>query len=250
MNNRLQIIIDNKYRELEDKKQSLCHTSFKNQLQKNGLSVIAEVKRASPSKGDFSEIENPVELATQYVTAGAAAVSVLTDEKFFKGSLDDLHAVSRALNQHDVAILRKDFIVDARQVAEAVVVGASAVLLIVAVLGERLKKFVELCKLHGIDALVEVHDETECAMAIAAGAEIIGINNRNLKTFDVDIETAFLLKSKIPENIITIAESGILNPELAQRYYQAGFDAVLVGEMLVKADDPKILIREMRGEDA
>lgn len=247
--NKLDEIIENKYAEVSVIKNTFTKASFKKNLQKPGLSIIAEVKRASPSKGDLSDIQDPVALASKYANAGAQAISVLTDEKYFKGTLSDMQKVSQSLCAKDVAVLRKDFIVDSYQVAEGVAAGASAVLLIVAVLGERLASFISLCKLLEIDALVEVHDETECNIAINASAEIIGINNRNLKTFEVNTDTAFAIIKNIPEGVVTVAESGVKDPNLAQQYYQAGFDAVLVGEMLVTSGDPGQLIKKMRGDN-
>lgn len=221
--------------------------SFKSALRNNKeLAVIAEIKRQSPSKGKIAEIKNPVELALKYVQGGANAISVLTDEKFFNGSLDDLQKVSATLKQYPCPVLRKDFIIHEIQIAEAIAYGADAILCIVAVLGNHSKRLLDYARKMGIEVIVEVHNIDELNIALDSGAEIIGVNNRNLSNFEVETQNAFDLINKIPDNIIKIAESGILEPKLAQRYYQSGFDAVLIGEGLVKSENPENFIKNCK----
>lgn len=244
MHNRLQKILAEKAQELARLK---CpRKSLKAALRQTQLSVIAEIKRASPSKGELAEISDPCALAERYVAGGAAAISVLTDQPFFGGCLEDLENVSKALRYHPQPILRKDFLIDPLQIAEAFFKGADAVLLIVAVLGDQTAEFLKVTKSYGMEALVEVHTLAELELAIAAGAEMIGINNRNLETFEIDIETAFKLKAALPAHIISVAESGILEANLAGQYRQAGFDAVLIGEALVKASSPEVFLEACR----
>lgn len=215
---------------------------FMQSLARPGMQVIAEVKRKSPSKGLLAAIQDPLVLATEYAQSGAAAISVLTDEFGFSGSILDLKAVAATVS---AAVLRKDFILHPIQIAEAIYYGAKAVLLIVAVLGEQTKRFVELCALMGIDALVEVHNKDELAIALAAKASIIGINNRNLQTFSVDIDNALRLREFLPEEVVCVAESGIKDVATARLYRDAGFDAVLIGEALVTANSPAAFIKEI-----
>lgn len=222
---------------------------FKQALQGPKLAVIAEIKRASPSKGALAPIADPVALANTYISAGAQALSILTDEHFFHGSLQDLSKVAQARGEQKTPILRKDFIIDPIQIAQAVVAGADAVLAIVAVLGSETKAILQTAKSMGIEVLVEVHTEEEVAIAVESGAEIIGVNNRDLTSFHVDVDRAFQLLSHIPQGIISVAESGIQMPDLARAYHQAGFDAVLVGEALVTAQSPASFLQEVYGDD-
>ena len=210
--------------------------SFQQVLQAPGLSVIAEIKRKSPSRGDLANIADPVELAQAYIAGGAAAISILTDECFFNGYLQDLQAVATACKQSPTPLLRKDFIIDECQIAEAVYAGADAILAIVAVLGSRTKSILRTAKSMNIDVLVEVHTLAELNLAIDSGAQMIGINNRDLTTFAVNCDHSFALIEQIPDSIICVAESGIRTPDLARNYHQVGFDAVLIGEALVTAD--------------
>ncbi len=216
---------------------------FRDALQAGGLSVIAEIKRKSPSAGEINEIVDPVRLAKEYVAGGASAISVLTDRVGFGGSLQDLKRVAAAV---DVPVLRKDFVIDIKQIAEAKKAGASAILLIVAVLGKKTQAFINACEDIGLDALVEVHDEAELEIALEAGAEIIGVNSRNLKTFEVNLSIAKKLARNIPEGIIKVAESGIKSPRMAQEMSQALYDGVLVGQALVEAKDRMAFLREMK----
>ncbi len=199
------------------------------------LAVIAEVKRRSPSKGDIDSVLDPRQLAAEYAQGGASCVSVLTDEPHFGGSTADLLAVRSAI---DLPVLRKDFTVSVRDVYDARIMGADAVLLIVAALSDG-----ELATLHAtaqdmfLDVLVEVHDENEMHRALAVGATLIGVNQRDLHTFAVDGNRAVRVGRAIPPGVVAVAESGITGPEDARRCADAGFRAVLVGEYLVRSTD-------------
>ncbi len=209
----------------------------------NGVKVIAEVKRSSPSKGALAMIADPAGVARDYEVGGASAISVLTERRRFGGSLADLSAVRAAV---DVPVLRKDFIVSSYQVWEARAYGADLVLLIVAALDQdTLVGLLERTRSLGMTALVEVHDEGEAASAIAAGARVIGVNNRNLKTLDVDRSTFGRVSQMIPQDIITVAESGIRGPLDVMEVGRASADAVLVGESLVIGDDPRSAVSDL-----
>ena len=216
--------------------------SFLKALQKPGLSVIGEIKRKSPSKGDINLHLNALSLAKEYESGGAAAVSVLTDEEGFGGTIEDLVTVKKGV---EIPVLQKEFIIDPVQISQAVAIGADAVLLIVRALGDRLKEFLDLCNKQGIDALVEVHNQQEIELAMTAGAKIVGINNRDLKSFKVDLSTSEQSVNSIPRECVRVAESGVRSVADARRMYEAGFDAVLVGEALVTSTDPRTMIREM-----
>lgn len=218
-------------------------------LSSDALAVIAEVKRASPSRGALAEIPDPAALASAYVAGGAAAVSVLTEPRWFRGSLDDLAAVCGAVN---VPVVRKDFVVTPYQVWEARAAGAAAVLLIVAALDDA-----ELLELRaeaneaGLETLVEVHDAAEAARAGRAAAEgapaplVVGVNARDLATLDVDPERFALLRAALPEGAVTVAESGIRGAADVSRLRALGADAVLVGELVATADDPQAAVRAL-----
>ncbi|PHQ82472.1 MAG: indole-3-glycerol phosphate synthase [Coxiella sp. (in: Bacteria)] len=217
--------------------------AFKAALQTDGLSVIAEVKRKSPSKGALATITDPIDLAERYAQGGASAISVLTDAFGFNGSIEDLALIAAHVS---CPVLRKDFVIDELQLVEATMRGASAALLIVAVLGDKTAKFIQSCHRFGLDALVEVHNKDELAIAIDAQADIIGVNNRNLETFEVDINNALDLYPAIPSEAVTIAESGIADAHIAQQFKTCGYDAVLIGEALVRSDDPSQFIHQLR----
>ena len=201
-----------------------------------GVSVIAEVKRSSPSKGPLADIPDPAALATAYQRGGAAAISVLTERRRFGGSLDDLRAVRAAVT---IPVLRKDFIVTSYQLWEARAAGADLALLIVAALEQPLLEelHAEAASL-GLTPLVEVHDEDEVERAVAAGARLVGVNARNLKTLEVDRTTFGRVARCIPDGVVTVAESGIRGPEDVAGLVREGADVVLVGETLVKGGDP------------
>ncbi len=226
--------------ELPIKKDNL----FKRALSSSSLAVIAEIKRKSPSKGTIASIINPADLAQRYISGGASVLSILTDKCFFDGDIQDIIQVKKT--HSSVPILRKDFIIDEIQIAEALVAGASAILCIVAVLGTKTKSLLNYARSLGLDVLVEIHDENELDIALESGADIIGINNRNLNTFIVDTERSLQLVEKIPTSIIKVAESGITTPVMAREYHQAGFNAVLIGEALVRSPYPEQFIRECR----
>ncbi|HVX54252.1 indole-3-glycerol phosphate synthase TrpC [Nocardioides sp.] len=210
-----------------------------------GSSVIAEVKRKSPSKGRLAEIDDPAGLASRYAAGGAAAISVLTERRRFGGSLDDLRAVRAAV---DVPILRKDFIVDAYQLVEGRAAGADLALLIVAALpGDQLRRLHDEARELGLTVLVEVHDEAETERAVELGAELIGVNARNLKTLAVDDDTFGRLAPRIPDDRVKVAESGIFSAADVQRYVDQGARVALVGEALVKDGDPETAVKSMTG---
>lgn len=231
---------------LQGKKQRGSIKSLKKSLNCSSLAVIAEIKRRSPSKGSLALINDPRALAKSYVTGGASALSVLTDELFFGGKLDDLAHIAATLHHESLPILRKDFIIDEVQIAEAIAAGADAILCIVAILGKKTSMLINHAKEMGIEVLVEVHNQAELEIAFISGAEIIGVNNRNLSTFAVDTECAFNMIESIPHDIVSVAESGILAPEMARNYYHAGFNAVLIGEALVTSSAPIDFIRACR----
>jgi indole-3-glycerol phosphate synthase len=208
------------------------------------IAVIAEVKRRSPSKGDIDVHLDPAALALAYERGGASCVSVLTDVEFFGGSADDLAAVRAAVA---TPVLRKDFTVSAQDVCDARLMGADAVLLIVAALDDHeLEAFHALAGDLGLDALVEVHDETELGRAAAVGATLIGVNQRDLVTFEVDTARAVRLAPLMPAGAVCVAESGIRSPEDAKPLADAGYQAVLVGETLVRSADPAVAVAELR----
>jgi indole-3-glycerol phosphate synthase len=216
---------------------------FRGALEGIGLSVIAEVKRRSPSKGQLAPHLDPAVLAKDYAAGGAACISVLTDDEFFGGSAADLQAARAAV---DLPVLRKDFTVSDRDVCDARIMGADAVLLIAAALDdEELFAYRTLAGELGLAALVEVHDEAELDRAAAAGADLIGVNQRDLVTFDVDRERAVRLAGRMPSGVVTVAESGVVASDDASALRAAGYDAVLVGESLVTAGDPAAKVREL-----
>jgi len=208
-----------------------------------GVSVIAEVKRSSPSKGPLASIADPADLARQYQAGGAATISVLTEERRFGGSLDDLRAVRSAV---DLPVLRKDFIVTSYQLWEARAAGADLALLIVAALTQHeLESLIDRAQSIGLTPLVEVHDEEEVERAVAAGAVLIGVNARNLKTLEVDRETFLRLAPRIPDHVVRVAESGVRGPHDVFEYAKQGAHVVLVGETLVKGSDPRATVADL-----
>jgi indole-3-glycerol phosphate synthase len=209
----------------------------------DGISVIAEVKRASPSRGELAPIHDPASLARDYADGGAATISVLTEERRFHGSLDDLKAVRSAVS---VPVLRKDFIVTAYQLWEARAHGADLVLLIVAALTDaELEGLVERARSIGMTPLVEVHEPDDIKRAVDAGADLIGVNARNLKTLEVDRDTFARLAPEIPDGVVRVAESGIRGPHDVIEYARAGADVVLVGELLVTGKDPRTAVADL-----
>jgi len=218
---------------------------FRKGLGHYGITVIAEIKRRSPSKGDLAPDLDPAALAKTYEAAGASAISVLTDGEFFGGSPDDLIAARSAVS---IPVLRKDFTVDDRDICDARIMGADAILLIVAALtDEELKRFHALASELGMAALVEVHDEAEMRRAVLVHADLMGVNQRDLRTFEVDRTLAPRLSRTIPSGVVKVAESGIDSAEDLVRLRDAGYAAALVGEHLVTAADPGEALRKLRG---
>ena len=207
------------------------------------VAVISEVKRRSPSKGDLAPDLVPADLARQYALGGAAALSVLTDQEFFGGSAADLREARAAV---DLPVLRKDFTVSPLDVLDARLMGADAVLLIVAALDDdQLSGLLDLARRVGLDALVEVHDEAEASRALSAGATVVGVNQRDLFTFDVDTDRAVRVASALPESVTRVAESGIRDGNDVRRLADAGFHAVLVGETLVRSADAAAAVTQL-----
>lgn len=214
-------------------------------LQQAGISVIAEVKKASPSKGSFNLNMAVDALALQYEAGGARAVSVLTEEDFFLGCADDLTRVRQAIR---LPVLRKDFVLDEYQLYESRLLQADAVLLIAGFLSEaQLGEYLAICEELGLEALVEAHNAYEVSVALAAGAAIVGINNRNLKTFQTDVNHTLTLAGLITPGVLLVSESGIRSAEDVEKLAAAGTGAILVGETLVRAKDPAAKIRELIG---
>ncbi len=218
---------------------------FASALCGEGVKLIAEVKKASPSRGLIRPDLDPVQLALTYADNGAAAISVLTERRYFQGSLELLATIKENLGERNIPILRKDFIFDPYQVYESHAYGADALLLIAAILSnEQLMSLVLLSHNLGMQCLVEVHDEAELEGALQTGARVIGINNRDLRTFSVDLTTTKRLRPLVPPDRIVVSESGIRNRADVQRLRGWGVDAILVGEALVTADDVAARMKE------
>lgn len=255
MHDRLAEIIAYKYEEVkrlephaqELRQQALARNDFRgfrdSLFQPGMTTIIAEIKKASPSAGVISEEFDPITQAREYERGGARALSILTDEKFFQGHLTYLRDVRP---QVTIPLLRKDFMVSPLQVYEAVIAGADAILLIVAALeDDQMKELYDLAKTLQLDVLVEVHDMREMDRALDLGADIIGINNRNLKTFDVSLETTAELAPEIPPEVLAISESGIRKPEDVAFCKENGIDCFLIGESLMRAENPSEAIMEL-----
>jgi indole-3-glycerol phosphate synthase len=219
---------------------------FRTALESHVPAIIAEVKKASPSKGVLAAEFDPVRIARQYQHGGAAALSVLTDEQFFQGSLRDLECARAATS---LPILRKDFTIAPEQVLEAAAHGADAILLIAAILTEReMRDFREAAEQFDMVALVEVHDRSELESALGSGARIIGVNNRDLTTFQVSLDTSLQLAEFIPEGLLRVSESGIQDAQDIATLRGAGYTVFLVGEHLMKAADPSAALRRLVAE--
>ncbi|MFW2366776.1 MAG: indole-3-glycerol phosphate synthase TrpC [Desulforhopalus sp.] len=213
-------------------------------LSYSGVSIIAEVKKASPSKGVISPDFNPVEIARNYQQNGAQAISVLTDVDFFQGALLYMMQVRQVV---EIPVLRKDFIIDELQIRESAAHGADCILLIAAILEASQLKEYQACAMElGMDVLVEVHDETETEMALEADCNLVGVNNRNLKDFSMDLETTFRLKKRIPEDIPVVSESGLKTADDFRRLKDEGITAALVGETLMRAGAESDLLMSLR----
>ena len=250
-------IVENKALEVEESKKTMPLHSLQEQINevlpsrdffeaihpKGQLKIISEVKHASPSKGIFRDDFDPVEIAKSYSSGGASAISVLTDEKYFKGSLQYLNNIRQNV---ETPLLRKDFIIDPYQIYEARFYGADALLLIVASLEQSLlKDLLQLTHELQMNAIVEVHDDKELDCALEAGSRIIGINNRDLRTFDVDLNVSIRLSAKVPEDRIVIAESGISSIEDIDMLRGKGVHVFLIGETFMKAPDPGQKLKEL-----
>ena len=221
--------------------------AFEKALAQPGVRFICECKRASPSKGLIAPVFPYLDIAKEYAAAGADAISVLTEPKWFLGSDEYLQQIAAAV---PVPCLRKDFTVDEYMIYEAKLLGASAVLLICSLLDtETLHQYLGICDALGLSALVEAHDEQEIASAAAAGARVIGVNNRNLKNFTVDVTNSLALRQKAPPGVLFVAESGITSPSDVSALRAAGVDAVLVGEALMRAPDKAAALAALRGVD-
>lgn len=222
-----------------------AHPSFKEALRRDGMSFICEVKKASPSKGLISADFRPVETAEEYERSGAAAISCLTEEHYFQGSSVYLRDIA---SKADIPVLRKDFIFDEYQILEAKILGASAVLLIAAILSDdQLKKFSQTARENGLDCLTEVHNKTELQRVLDCGAEIVGINNRDLRTFNVSLKTTEELAGYIPSGKVIVSESGIKTPEDIAYLRSCGADAVLIGETLMRSGNISGTLQALRG---
>ena len=219
--------------------------SFYQALKKEGMSYICEVKKASPSKGLIAPDFPYVEIAKEYEAAGASAISCLTEPFYFQGSDRYLEEITAAVN---IPVLRKDFTVDEYMIYQAKSLGASAVLLICAILDDgELRAYRQLAKELGLDALVEAHDEYEVDRALNLGAEIVGVNNRDLRTFQVDMNNSIRLRKMAPDNVVFVSESGIRTPEDIRLLYENKVDAVLIGETLMRSPDKKAALESLNG---
>ncbi len=218
---------------------------FRSSLKRDdGVAVIAEFKRMSPSKGMINFDAQPEVTCRKFELGGADAISVLTDEKFFGGQIGYIKRIKDSVK---LPVLRKDFIIDERQIYESKIKGADAVLLITRILtGKELANFVKICREIGIDALVEVHDEAEIEVSIEAGADIVGINNRNLDDFRVDLKVTERLINRVPDDVVKVSESGIKSRADVLWLRSLGVDAVLIGELLMKSDEVKVKIMELK----
>ena len=219
--------------------------AFENALKTDDIAFICECKKASPSKGLIAPKFPYLQIAREYEAAGADCISVLTEPKWFLGSNDYLKEIAENVK---IPCLRKDFTVDEYMIYEAKLLGASAILLIAAILSqEQLSEYIEICDGLGLSALVEAHDEAEAIAAINAGARVIGVNNRNLKDFSVDTENSRRLRGMIPASVLFVSESGVRTAEDVQALRDIGADAVLIGEALMKAQDKRQKLMELRG---
>lgn len=236
------------FEEIKEKAMSMdCDTGFpfERKLQKEEISFICECKKASPSKGLIAEEFDYLSIAKEYEEAGASAISVLTEPRWFMGKDEYLSAIAKEVH---IPVLRKDFTVDPYMIYEAKVLGASAVLLICAILNEeKLKEYIHIADALGLSAIVEAHDATEIEQAVKAGARIIGVNNRNLRDFTVDVHNSIRLRKRVPEEVLFIAESGIKTHEDIEVLKQGKINGVLIGETLMKAKDKKAMLKELRG---
>lgn len=256
----LRKIIEDKKEEITHKKKSKpiselreinykgkTHRHFSTSITQTPPTIIAEIKRHSPSRGPIWEDLNPAELAKRYEKSGASAISILTDLKYFHGSEEDLIKAKSAVS---LPCLRKEFIIDEYQVYESATIGADAILLIVRILSpQQLKDYISLANELNLECLVEVHSEVELEIALTSGAKIIGVNNRDLDTLKVDVNTSLSLKKLIPENCIAISESGLNSPDVIRKLHDAGFSSFLIGESILLSRQPEKLIPLLLGKN-
>lgn len=241
-----QKISPEKMKELALKQNTQTGFPFERELKKDGISFICEVKKASPSKGLIAKEFDYLAIAKEYEAAGAGAISVLTEPDYFMGDIRYLEQIRKEVS---VPLLRKDFTIDEYMIYEAKAAGADIVLLICALLNrERLEQYIEICDSLGLSALVEAHDAEEIETAVSAGARIIGVNNRNLKDFTVDIQNGIRLRKQVPENILFVAESGIRTREDIVELEKGNVNAVLIGETLMRSPDKKAMLSELSGK--
>ena len=220
---------------------------FYKNLAKPGLSLICELKKASPSKGLISEDFPFEEIAREYEAAGASAISCLTEPKWFKGDIAYLKTVAEEVK---IPVLRKDFIIDTCQIEEAALAGASAILLIAAILSdEEIKSFYREARALGLSVLAEAHDEKEMERMLKAGCRIVGVNNRDLRDFTIRLENTERLSRMVPRDVLLVSESGMMSPSIVKRMREAGADAVLIGEMLMKAENRTELLHQLINEN-
>ncbi len=246
---RAELVVDRSAVQQSDLESSAipARRGFRAAIEAKCPAVIAEIKRASPSAGLIAERFDPAEIARAYEGAGAAALSVLTDRQFFQGSMEDLVAARAATS---LPVLRKDFTLDRYHILQASVSAADAVLLIVAVLDDsELRELLAVARDLRIDALVEVHDANELERALAAGADLVGVNNRNLKTMQVSLQTSMELAGMFPENVLRISESGIRTPDDIKRLLEVGYQGFLVGESLMRQSDREMALASLLGSD-
>lgn len=219
---------------------------FEEALREKDIHFICEVKKASPSKGVIAAYFPYLAIAKEYEEAGASCISVLTEPDFFQGKDAYLTEIRRKVT---IPLLRKDFILEPYQIYQAKVIGADAILLICSILNDKqLTEYLDLCRQLGLSALVETHDKEEVKRAVSAGASIIGVNNRNLKTFEVDVALSLTLRKLVPDNILFVAESGIKTAEDICKLKESGVNAVLIGETFMRSPDKKQMLAELRGE--
>ena len=243
---RVRTISYEKMKEMALKMDANTGFPFEKALKKEGMSFICEVKKASPSKGLIAPDFPYVEIAKEYEQAGASAISVLTEPEYFKGSNEYLTEISKNVK---IPLLRKDFTIDDYMIYEAKVIGASAILLICAILtDEQLIEYIKLAESLGLSALVEAHTKEEVERAIQTGARIVGVNNRDLKTFKVDVTTSIRLRELVPPEFIYVSESGIKTPEDVKKLKENGTDAVLIGETFMRSPNKVEMLKRLNGE--
>lgn len=245
-NDKKEVSLDEMIKKAKNFNSKLPDFAFENALKKEGINFICEAKKASPSKGLIAEEFPYTEIAKEYEAAGAACISCLTEPKYFLGSDNYLKEIKDVV---DIPVLRKDFTVDEYMIYQAKTLNADCVLLICSLLDEKtLKDYISICDSLGLSALVEAHDADEIKMALNAGARIIGVNNRDLKTFTVDVHNSERLRKLVPDDVLFVAESGIKTPEDIKVLSDANVNGVLIGETFMKSNDKKGMLKYLKGE--